>query len=412
VWEVTVRTDQSVTVTAPLEAAWSLLRSPQAWSARPRSCLTFDLADPLGPTRSGEEPGRLRFYLTAGDTSVYPAILEVTAETPGQQLCLQTAGGRATWALSVEPGRRGTNMRIAASWTVNRSAKIDAEAGLRRELKGWLAALRDIADGHRPPPGDGMPEALRQACLASPPPGPAAEACASVEVGVAVETVRGFLGTTELARTLQPASVLYVGQVPGTPPAGNVGAMRFYVHRRPDGLHAGRVSLLAAISPGGLVVRFVTAPYEELTIRYEPAGPSTRLELSRRLPGRAAQTGEHRDQHVRLVTAVAQRYKDAIERLAGRRLAAAGGTQVLGHRRAKASFRMEIPSSSSVWLITSGGRNRSTLPYVPQVRVIIPSAWQVLATFAAAAASGSSVPGLTSSIASIAPRPRTSPITG
>ncbi len=62
--------------------------------------------------------------------------------------------------------------------------------------------------------------------------------------------------------------------------------------------------------------------------------------------------------------------------------------------------------------MTSGGRNRSTLPKVPQVSTIIPLAWQVLATFAAAAASGSIVPGLTSSIASIAPRPRTSPMTG
>ncbi len=43
---------------------------------------------------------------------------------------------------------------------------------------------------------------------------------------------------------------------------------------------------------------------------------------------------------------------------------------------------------------------------------ISPLAWQALATRAVASASGSVVPGLTISTAIIAPRPRTSPITG
>ncbi len=316
-WEATVRADQSVTVTAAADAAWSLVSSPQAWSVRPGGCMTFDLADPLGPVGPGEEPGRLRFYLAAGDTGAYPAVLAVTGETPGQQLCLQTSGGRATWALSVEPGRRGTRMRIAATWTVGRPARIDAEAELRREVKDWLAALRDIADGRRPVPGDGMPEALRQACLTSPPPGPAAEASASVEVGVPLGTVRGLLGRPELGRALQPASVLYYGQVPGTPAADEVGGMRFHVQRRPDGLLASQVSLLAAASPGGRVTRLVSAPFDEMTFRYEPSGPGTRLELTHRGPGQATGADARRDQHAAWVFAVAQQYKDAIERLAG-----------------------------------------------------------------------------------------------
>lgn len=311
-WQATVRVERSVAVMAPPDAAWSLLSSPQAWSARPRGCLTFDLADPSGPT---EGPGRLRFYL-AGDTRPYAAILEVTAETPGQQLCLQTSGGLATWTLSVEPGRRGTNLRIAATWTVGRPARIDAEAELHRELKDWLAALRDIADGHQPRPADGMPEALRQACLASPPPGPAAEARASVEIGVPLEAVRNLLGSSELVLAIQPAGIAYVGQVPGTPAAGEVGGMRFYVQRRADGLFTGRVSLLAALSPGGRVIRFVTAPYYEMTFRYEPAGVSTRLELTQRLPGRTAETDAQHQLHTESVMAAAQRYKDAIELLA------------------------------------------------------------------------------------------------
>jgi hypothetical protein len=318
VWQATVRVDQSINVSATPEVAWSLLSSPQAWSARPGGCLTFDLADPLAPAGSWKGHGRVRFCLAAGDTRPYAAILEVTAETPGQRLCLQTAGGLATWELSVEPGRRGTRLRIAATWTVGRPARIDAEAELHRELKAWLAALRDIADGHRPPPGDGMPEALRRACLASPPPGPAVEASASIEIGVPLDTFRGLLGSTDLGRALQPPGVLWFGQVPGTPGASEVGGMRFNVRRRPDGLLAGRVSLLAAASPGGRVVRLVTPPFDEMTFRYEPAESGTRLELTQRHPDQAAaRANASHDQLAALVMAAARQYKDAIERLAG-----------------------------------------------------------------------------------------------
>jgi hypothetical protein len=76
------------------------------------------------------------------------------------------------------------------------------------------------------------------------------------------------------------------------------------------------VSLLAALSPGGRVNRFVTAPYAEVTVRYEPAGPGTRLELSQRLPGRSARDDAERRLHTESVMAAAQRYRDAIERLA------------------------------------------------------------------------------------------------
>jgi hypothetical protein len=318
VWQATVRVDQSVKVSASPEAAWSLLSGPLAWSARAGGCLTFDVADPRGSAGPGEGSGRVRFLLAAGDGRPYATILEVTGETPGQQLCLQTSGGRATWVLSVEPGRGGTRLGMAATWTVGRAAKIDAEAELRREVKDWLAALRDIADGHRPRPGDGMPEELRQACLASPPPGPAAEASASVEVGVPLETFRRLLGTADLGRALQPASVLWFGQVPGTPAASEVGGMRFNVRRRPDGLLAGRVSLLAAVSPGGRVVRLATPPFDEMTFRYESAGPGTRLELTQRHPGQAAaRANAGHDQLAALVIAAARQYKDAIERLAG-----------------------------------------------------------------------------------------------
>ena len=73
---------------------------------------------------------------------------------------------------------------------------------------------------------------------------------------------------------------------------------------------------------------------------------------------------------------------------------------------------MDRPSSSRSSPITSGGRNLITLPNVPQVSVTSPAWWQALATAVVVAGSGPGVPGLVSSIASIAPRPRTSAMTG
>jgi hypothetical protein len=317
VWEATVRVDQSVPVAAGPEAAWSLLRSPEAWSARPRSCLTFELTDPLEPTGTEGGPARPRFYLAAADTGAHSAVLEITAELPGQQLCLQTSGGRATWALSVEPGRRGTRLRIATTWTVDRPARIHAEADLRRELKEWLAALRDIADGRRSRPADSLPEALRQACLASPPPGPAVDVSASAQIDVPPDIVERVLARPDFMREVQPAGAAYVARVPGTPGHGAVGGMVSFVARGSDGVLAGSVSLLAASSPGARLYRRVTPPFYETTYRSEPAGDGTRWEVTRRCAGHsAADPARHAEWHAAGVAAIAARYKATVERLA------------------------------------------------------------------------------------------------
>src|SRR4029077_8490907 len=86
--------------------------------------------------------------------------------------------------------------------------------------------------------------------------------------------------------------------------------------------------------------------------------------------------------------------------------------RAISQTAAKASSRMDSPSSSRSSPITSGGRNLITLPNVTQESVTRPAWWQALTTAVVVAGSGSSVPGLVSSIASIAPRPRTSAMTG
>ncbi|SKV97430.1 Uncharacterised protein [Mycobacteroides abscessus subsp. abscessus] len=58
----------------------------------------------------------------------------------------------------------------------------------------------------------------------------------------------------------------------------------------------------------------------------------------------------------------------------------------------------------------NGGRNRSTLPYVPAESTSTPLSWQYFKICVTASRFGESEPGTTSSAAIIAPRPRMSPI--
>ncbi len=288
-WQTTARVDDSVTVGTDPESAWSLLSSPPSWPARPGATMVFDVADPVRPPGAQPpDPGRLRFVL----------------------------GELGSWDLSVQPARRGSALRIAASVTVGRTAQVDAEARLRADVKQWLSTLRDIADGRRPRP-DGVPEQLRQACLAFPSlVWQGVEATVSTVIDAPSDLVRHVYRAAEITRLVQPPDVLCFGPVPGTPGDGEVGTMRYFVVRSPDGQLDGRVSLLAASSPGGSVERFVTAPFGEQVYRFEPAGAGTRLEISVWWPGnRGADLDARREQHAQ-VSELAGRLKNAIESLA------------------------------------------------------------------------------------------------
>ncbi len=316
-WKATVQVDQSVTVRIDPESAWSLLSSPPSWPARPGATMVFDVADPVRPPGAQPpDPGRLRFVLGELGGRPYALVLAVTAETPGQTVSLEAFGGRASWDLSVQPARRGSALRIAASVTVGRTAQVDAEARLRADVKQWLSTLRDIADGRRPRP-DGVPEQLRQACLAFPSlVWQGVEATVSTVIDAPSDLVRHVYRAAEITRLVQPPDVLCFGPVPGTPGDGEVGTMRYFVVRSPDGQLDGRVSLLAASSPGGSVERFVTAPFGEQVYRFEPAGAGTRLEISVWWPGnRGADLDARREQHAQ-VSELAGRLKNAIESLA------------------------------------------------------------------------------------------------
>jgi hypothetical protein len=236
---------------------------------------------------------------------------------PGQTICLRVPGGRATWQLSAEPVRRGTKLSIAGAFVVPRASKLDVAADQRRELKPWLKSLSAIAEGRAPWPGDGAADRVREACAAGVPSTEAVECSASVIIDAPLASVsRALLGPPELLRVVN-AQVAYSGYVPGTP-VGEVGALRYYVHRRSDGSLLATCALVAASSPGGVIVRYVTPPYSESTYTCETADAGTSLQLTFRCPGRSAKGQDaHRELHAAAIPALLDRWKAAIEGLPG-----------------------------------------------------------------------------------------------
>lgn len=321
-WETTARARVTAVANAAPDRVWSLLRSAQAWSLRRRSCLTFDLPGP-GDARNGggdaarPDSGGLRFYLGETSPGVAAAVLQITQEVPGELISLQTADRRWSWELSVSHGRRGTSMHVAASRVVSRDVKVDHEHVLRDSHKAWLKSLCAVCEGQRPWPGSGMPEALRQACLASAPVAAGVLASASTEVNAPPDRVREAFDTLGFIRSVQPESLLCCGDIPGMD-GGQLGGMRYYVYRRASGELSTAVSLRAASSPSGLVVRRVTPPCGETTTRFEPSGAGTRLEFTQRCPA-SPKCGDdaHRDGHATQLAEMARRYQAALESLPG-----------------------------------------------------------------------------------------------
>jgi hypothetical protein len=318
VWETTVRVEVSSVVDAAPERAWPLLRSPEAWSARPVSCLMFDIpaADAGRTLAPDSDPGQLRFYLGAAKGRAAAMVLLVADEVPGETICLRTSDGRATWQLSVERVRRGMKLRIAAAFVVPRPSKVDVESGQRETFQEWLKRLRASAEGRAPWPGDGAADRVRQACAAGVSSAEAVECSVSVDVNAPPASVsRALQGAPEYRRAILGETVLYSGHVPGTP-SGQVGAFTYYVHRRSDGSLLGMSSMLAASAPGAIIVRYVTPPFAETTYRWEPAGAGTLLQMTFRCPGQCTGGPDaHREVHATMLAATASRIKAAIESL-------------------------------------------------------------------------------------------------
>ncbi len=316
-WETTVRFDVSTVVAAAPERCWDLLRSPEAWSARPGCCLTFDVpaGDAVGAPEAGTGPGRMRFLLEATGGRAYAAPLIITDEVPGESIGLETWHQRATWQLRAESARRGVRLRVTGSRVVLRQSKVDYQTQLRRDHKAWLEQLSAVAGGRAPWPGEGMAGKVRQASSGAPITA-AVEASASINVSAPPAVVgRALLGSPAFQRAIQPDAVLYCGYVPDTP-AGQVGGLRYLVDRRADGSLRGSVTLVAAAAPEEVIVRRITPPFDETTYHWEPSGNGTALQLTVRCPGTFAGTPDaHRDRHTVALAALNDRIRPAVENL-------------------------------------------------------------------------------------------------
>ena len=57
---------------------------------------------------------------------------------------------------------------LTVTVTGSREDKADYKAFWRKELKAWLGALADVAEGRRPWPEAGIPAPVRRACVGLP----------------------------------------------------------------------------------------------------------------------------------------------------------------------------------------------------------------------------------------------------
>jgi hypothetical protein len=98
-WQATVRVERTKTTTAPADRAWSLLSSPQAWSARPHPSTAFDLD---WPASAAGESGPMWFCLAGADGALAAAVFEASVVVPGSCCTSDRHGVRRRGAISDE----------------------------------------------------------------------------------------------------------------------------------------------------------------------------------------------------------------------------------------------------------------------------------------------------------------------
>src|SRR5258708_517509 len=161
-WESTVEVTRKAVVQAAPEHAWSLVSDSAAWSLRPGH-FAFDVPQVT-------EAGRLRCWFVPLGKGLTCSVQEVREEIPGQGMSLRSRStqpaGRQAFTLSVQRHDRGARVRLTVTVTGPREDKADYKAFWRKELKAWLRALADVAEGRRPWPEAGIPAPVRQACAA------------------------------------------------------------------------------------------------------------------------------------------------------------------------------------------------------------------------------------------------------
>jgi len=284
-WEKTVVVERAQVVDASLERVWSLLSGPAMWSLMPGLSFAFAVPDPP----AGE--GRLFLSLGATSRDVSGTVLEVCDEVAGQMIQVRTRGVQpakaATYTLAVAPDPGGVLTRAQVRFPVARPGVVQAEAGWRSRLTGWLAALQAVAEGRAPWPALALPDPARQALTGRAEVKDAINVSAEVLIGASPNAV--WQAIRSLTGLRAAVEAVCCGQVPGSPDGR--GAMRYAIFGSGARLHA-TVSVVRELLPErSVTLRRVGPPGEESSYRLASATGGTRLELAVRWPVKAWREG-------------------------------------------------------------------------------------------------------------------------
>jgi hypothetical protein len=275
-WESTVEVTRKAVVQAAPEHAWSLVSDSAAWSLRPGH-FAFDVPQVT-------ETGRLRCWFAPLGTGLICSVQEVREQVPGQVMSLRSRStqpaGRQAFTLSVQPHDRGATVGLTVTVTGSREDKADYKAFWRKELKAWLSALADVAEGRRAWPEAGIPAPLRQACAALALTSPQGTSTA-VLISASPDVVWQAIRTPGIpADPRQPYTAICAGRVPGTPER-KAGEMPYVIVRHADGPLIASVSIVRELAEGrSVVAQRLEPPHYEMHYRVEPAPGGTRLELT------------------------------------------------------------------------------------------------------------------------------------
>jgi hypothetical protein len=272
----------SVVAAVSPDRAWSLLGSPQAWCVGSRECVAFDVP---GPDQFrfliGQHPGR-------GDPGYLSALFAVTGP-PGRHEVSMAAcpPGIMSFSLSVGPRRRGrAELRVAAEMAVvpNRTPSQVAADRLRDGLNTWLEAVKSVLEGQAPWPGEAVPVWLLARWAADRTMEQPRIATASDVINGGPEIVWETIHLPWYPQTDPGLPVTYAGRVPGTP-AGQVGEMWYFIHRRSDKtLHAHADIVTQSVSQRLTATQSIGPLQIQTTYQLLPQASGTRLQISRRWP--------------------------------------------------------------------------------------------------------------------------------
>ena len=276
-WESTVEVTRKAVVDSAPEHAWSLVSDSAAWSLRPGH-FAFDVPQVT-------EAGRLRCWFVPFGNGLCCSVQEIREEVPGQVMSLRSCGtqpaGRQAFTLSVQPHDRGAMVWLTVSVTVPREDKADYQAFWRKELKAWLSALADVAEGRRRWPEAGIPAPLRRACAGLPALTSPQGTSTAVVIGASPDAVWQAICAPGIpADPRQPWTAICAGRVPGTPER-QAGEVRYVIVRHADGRLIASASMVRELTEGrSVVTQRLEPPHYEMRYRVEPAPGGTRLELT------------------------------------------------------------------------------------------------------------------------------------